>query len=97
MTRRERHLLFRDDFGIAMGAYMVKCRARAYRARPAELETISPGLSFARPARLIAEGEHALEFRGETPPISAKACILLGRYRRMEEIAWTTETEQVKS
>lgn len=76
-------------------AHVVKRRARAYAARPIELEALYPGLALAQPARLIAIAEHLLEgacksqqrwsgFGGEVTALNAKAALLYGRaLRRM--------------
>jgi hypothetical protein len=72
---------------------MLKDRARRYRARPSSLEVLYPGLAIASPTKLIAVGEHLLErerahprrhfgWSGFIPALNAKACVLLGRYRR---------------
>lgn len=77
-------------------AFLVKCRARRYQKRPIELEAVGPHLCCANGTRLIAWGEHLLEFEhphpqrwfgfgGEVKAVNAKACILLGRYRRRFE------------
>lgn len=79
-----------------IAAYIVKCRARVYRQRPMLLEILGPHLCCANGDRLITWGEHLLEresahpqrwfgFGGEVRSINAKACRLLGRYRRRFE------------
>ncbi|PNG25500.1 hypothetical protein [Methylocella silvestris] len=73
--------------------HLVKCRARAYADRPADLDAIAPGLSEAPPQTLIAVGEDlmAIErlqprrwfgFGSEAPAVNAKALMVLGRALR---------------
>ena len=73
--------------------HLVKSRARAYQRRPATLEALHPGLSFAEPVRLIAIAGYLVEresrsprrwfgFGGEVSLINARAALLLGRTQR---------------
>jgi hypothetical protein len=76
-------------------AFLIKQRARRYVERPTQLEILYPGLSTASPIKMIAIGEHLLEFErakrpffgfgGEVMAINAKAVVLLGRAMRRAE------------
>lgn len=97
----------RADLAAALAAQarrtarqMIKFRARAYAARPCDLDALTPGLSAAAPAALIAAGADLLRqeagaprrwfgFGAEAPALNARALMLLGRTRR-RFLAWGT-------
>lgn len=71
--------------------WLVKRRARDYRARPAQLEILYPGLSCVGVHKMIAVGEVLLNAerspraKVELVPVkaaNAKAVIILGRFYR---------------
>ena len=85
---------------IRVAAHMIKSHARQYARRPLALEALYPGLSHARPEKIMAVAAHLIEaesltprrwsgFGGEVNLINAKAAALLGRALRRQSLNQT--------
>lgn len=79
-------------------AHLIKVRARHYARQPLALEALYPGLSHARPDKMVAIATHLIEresltprrwfaFGGEINLVNARAACLLGRALRRQAAA----------